>query len=386
MSDVLDLIILGGGCAGLAVARELSLRRHRLQVLVVETRGAYSDDRTWCFWTPGPEGLRPASRAQWAQWRWSCGESSITHQPRRWRYHMVSSADYYADALAAIQHSDGVRLMLGTGAGAVSVEHGLCHVETTAGATRSRFVIDTRPPAPESIRTAPVAQLFSGVEVEVDRDVFDPGVATLMGDMRAGEGRLGFDYILPFSARHALIERTVFTTAAENPALLDGACLARVEQLCGPGARIIRPERGWLPMGLPCAPRASGPVIRAGLPAGSLRPSSGYAFKRIQRWAAACADSLVSTGAPCAEFTDPVALQWMDRVFLRAMTQGFAHAPEDFLRIARALNGDRFARFMSDEATWADWARIIFALPKTRYLAAAASLMLAGSAQRKAPW
>jgi lycopene beta-cyclase len=385
VSDVFDLIILGGGCAGLALARDLALREHRLRVRVIEARTAYADDRTWCYWSPGGEALRPASRVQWATWRVSSGASSITHRPRHWRYHMVSSADYYADAVAAIEASDGVRLMLGAQVTGVRTADGLCHVETTGGPLRSRFVIDTRPPGPESLGAAPLAQVFSGLEVMTDHDAFDPGSVTLMGDMRVEGGRLVFDYVLPFSARHALVERTVFTPAAEEPASLDAACLARVAQLCGPGARLVRRERGWLPMGLHTSPRADGLVVRAGLPAGSLRPSTGYAFRRIQRWAAACADSLVTTGAPCAEFVDPVVLRVMDHVFLQAMAQGIDRAPDDFLRMARSLDGDRFARFMSDEATWADWARIVLALPKARYLAAAASVLGARWAGGRVP-
>ena len=382
MSDELDVIILGGGCAGLALARELSLRTHKLRVLVIEPRKDYSEDRTWCFWMPGSDGLRPASRMQWAQWRLSSDGASITHHPQLWRYHMVSAADYYADALAAIGNSDTVTLRLGTGAGAVTADNGFYRVETTAGPVRGRFIIDTRPPSLARIKAAPLAQLFSGLEVKVDHDVFDPQTATLMGDMTAEGGRLSFDYILPFSPRHALIERTVFTTSPEDPATLDGPCLAIVEALCGPGVSIVRQERGWLPMGLPDAPSADGAVIRAGLSVGALRPSSGYAFKRIQRWASVCADSLVSSGKPSVEFADPLALRVMDRVFLRAMTHSIGGAPGDFVRISRALNGDRFARFMSDEATWVDWLKVVLALPKTRYLAATVSIIQAWSQGR----
>jgi len=381
----MDVIILGGGCAGLALAREMSLRTHNLRVLVIEPRKNYAEDRTWCFWMAGSDGLRPASRMQWDQWRLSSGGASITHHPQLWRYHMVSSADYYADALSAIGKSGRVTLRLDTRAGTVTADNGCYRVETTAGPVRGRFIIDTRPPSLARIKAAPLAQLFSGLEVRVERDVFDPRTATLMGNMTAEGGRLSFDYILPFSPRHALIERTVFTTAPEEPATLDGPCLARVEALCGSGASIVRQERGWLPMGLPDAPSADGAVIRAGLSVGALRPSSGYAFKRIQRWASVCADSLVSSGKPSVEFADPVALRVMDQVFLRAMTHSIGGAPGDFVRIARALNGDRFARFMSDEATRADWLKVIAALPKTRYLAATVSIIRAWSQGRNAP-
>jgi NAD(P)H-hydrate repair Nnr-like enzyme with NAD(P)H-hydrate dehydratase domain len=45
------------------------------------------------------------------------------------------------------------------------------------------------------------------------------------------------------------------------------------------------------------------------------------------------------------------------------------------------LDGDGFARFMSDEARGSDWARVVASLPKIRYLTAAAGALRPGSAQ-----
>jgi hypothetical protein len=75
----------------------------------------------------------------------------------------------------------------------------------------------------------------------------------------------------------------------------------------------------------------------------------------------------------------------MDRVFLRAFTSDVAGVPDDFRRIARALDGDGFARFMSDQATWRDWARVVASLPTIRYLKAAAGTLRVGSAQGSRP-
>jgi len=45
-----DLAILGGGCAGLSLARELAANQVKRSVIVIEPRQAYEDDRSWCFW------------------------------------------------------------------------------------------------------------------------------------------------------------------------------------------------------------------------------------------------------------------------------------------------------------------------------------------------
>jgi hypothetical protein len=69
------------------------------------------------------------------------------------------------------------------------------------------------------------------------------------------------------------------------------------------------------------------------------------------------------------------------RTKVRAFTRDAGGAPDDFSRMAGALDGDGFARFMSDEARGSDWARVVASLPKIRYLKAAAGALRPGSAQ-----
>jgi hypothetical protein len=95
-------------------------------------------------------------------------------------------------------------------------------------------------------------------------------------------------------------------------------------------------------MGLPRPRHSPGPVVRAGTPGGAIRPSSGYAFRRIQTWAARCADALVDRDEPLAGPPDPPARSLMDRIFLRAFTRDAGGAPDDFSRMAGALDGDGF--------------------------------------------
>jgi lycopene beta-cyclase len=298
---------------------------------------------------------------------------------------MVSSADYYSDALSVIDASKQVQLLLGTSAGAITIDDGICNIATTAGPIMGRWVIDTRPPEPDWLRMAPLAQLFSGAEIEVDRDIFDSRTAMLMCDLRASDHVFAFDYILPLSPTRALIEHTVFTTRPHDPALLDPTCLAKVEQVCGSEARILRQERGWLPMGLPTPPHAHEAIVHAGARGGALRPSSGYAFRRIQKWASRTADSLVSSGKPVTAPNDSATIEFMDHVFLEALSKNLEMAPEIFLSIARALDGDGFARFMSDEARWTDWVKVVAALPKSRFLAAAGVSLSELKVRRRRP-
>ena len=51
MSFDADVLILGGGCAGLSLGVHLTHdAMPRRRTLILESRDSYTNDRTWCFW------------------------------------------------------------------------------------------------------------------------------------------------------------------------------------------------------------------------------------------------------------------------------------------------------------------------------------------------
>ena len=118
----------------------------------------------------------------------------------------------------------------------------------------------------------------------------------------------------------------------------------------------------------PVAPRPR--VHPVGTGAGAVRASSGYAFARIQRHCRAVAQAVAAGREP------PVAVgsarsALMDRVFLRALRDDPGAFPERFRALVAGTPADAFARFMDDAATLADELRVVGALPKRPFLAAA---------------
>ena len=73
-----DLIVIGGGCAGLSLARRLIEDESTLRVLILEHRDAYSDDRAWCFWENSDHSLKNLEAKTWATWQCSCADDAIS--------------------------------------------------------------------------------------------------------------------------------------------------------------------------------------------------------------------------------------------------------------------------------------------------------------------
>jgi lycopene beta-cyclase len=138
-----------------------------------------------------------------------------------------------------------------------------------------------------------------------------------------------------------------------------------VEQLCGGSAlRVLRTETGILPMGMVPHQPVQGPrYVRAGLMCGAARPSTGYAFQRIQSWAETNAARIASGSGARGHDPDPQLRRSMDRLFLQVLRAQPERGPELFIRMFGDAGPDRVIRFLSDRGTLADCAIIGRCLP-----------------------
>ena len=370
-TQVVDLAILGGGCAGLSLARELAVNQVKRSVIVIEPRQAYEDDRSWCFWAADQNKFQDWVSFSWTAWSFGqAGELTASqHQPGI-RYQYIRSADFYRKSLALIQTCPAIDVHLGQTVTALTPHEQGWEVETDVGIYTARQVLDTRPPAQARIDHSTLLQCFLGVEIELEQAAYaDARQLELMTDMRVTNGDFCFTYILPYTRTHLMVEVTFF--AKERVAL--DTLQRELDQLLKrrgwSEARIIRQEHGALPMGLPKeVPSSSNQPPQAGMRAGALRPSSGYAFMRIQRWAQRCAQQYVTNGQLHAQTGSGFWLQKMDQLFLDVIKKEPKLAPLMFNALLGQLSPARFIRFMDDQATLSDCLHVIRCMPKTAFL------------------
>lgn len=373
MAEHADLIVIGGGLSGLSLALRLAQRGYRGRVQILEPRLRYEDDRSWAFWTPCDSAWSAAATHTWDRWLFSQrAGAALARGAKGWCYAYIRSIDFYQSALRSLACSPNITLVPGIRAGAIEAVGDALRVATSAGTLSARHVVDTRPPSAGQCAGATLFQCFAGRELRLQQPGFDDRQVELMTDMRSDSRGFVFAYVLPFSPTRGLLEVTRFSTqplgAAELASDLDDLLQARGWSR----AEVLRSESAVLPMGLPAAANdaAVRGVVHAGIGAGALRAASGYGFLRIQAWADRCANALMQGLPPVGHPAEPTLRRWMDRVFLRALAGDPERTPEFFLRLALSVPGAAFVRFMSDQASWADHARIIAALPPGPFLQA----------------
>ena len=226
-------------------------------------------------------------------------------------------------------------------------------------------------------------QHFLGLEVRSRRAIFDPDTAILM-DFRVDQSRgMHFIYLLPFSATEALVESTLFTPSVCPESYYRGEIAAYLEAHFGLDEfETLRTERGVIPLGI--LPPRDPSIPGVGGNGGAIRPSSGYAFPFIQKQidraiAAACEGRELGFAVPHRRVD-----LWMDAVLLTVLRHWPERAPELFLRMGRALDGDEFARFLSGEADWPLRLKVIMAMPKAPFLRGLVRLLAGSRPQRTA--
>jgi lycopene beta-cyclase len=372
MDRDVDLLILGGGCAGLSLGMRLAaLLEGCPRTLILERRTHYTHDRTWCFWKDEAVASHPLVQHSWGQMnlrrdgkilRVSCGQTP---------YQMLPSHSFYNAAQQTIQASTQLGLQLGISITGIPQKiDGMWHLQTTSGTVRASRVIDTRPPFAPCAGGATLWQSFSGIEVETSVDCFDPTQVELMDFSEDNPSYVAFTYVLPTDPRRALIEMTRFSVHPYGPEVLEEKLLSEVSRYTNRSHySVIHREHGILPMGLRKAPPVRDPsYLHAGLYAGAARPSTGYAFQRIQRWAEACAVQLGKGDAPCGHAPDSLLRRAMDHLFLHVIRTNTAAAPALFMALFRSVEPARMIRFLSDRATLSDCVAIIQALPAGMFL------------------
>ena len=394
-AEVVDLAILGAGCAGLSLAARLASGDGDLRVVLIDPRTEFADDRSWSFWQHDHHPLRDIVAHEWSGWTYSDLDGrSATHRVPGMSYQYIRGVDFYRWALAEIADDERIELRLGVAAHdleAVTLPDGSAGVRiaTDQGALLARRAVDTRPR-----RTAALLyQCFSGVEVEHGGALpMEPDAVGLMTRMRSGAEGLGFVYVLPLSPTRALVEWTRFSPVPLAKSVVVAERDVELAALGLAGATVVRKEGGILPMGradagrLPVADTAIPGVVLAGNAGGALRDASGYAFQRIQQWARTCAGALARGEDPAPHPAEPWVRRQMDRIFLQAVRAHPERTADYFMAMARGVAPRRLLRFLTDRATAGDLASIIASLPLLPFLAQLpdrrARLVAAASAAR----
>ncbi|MCA9609690.1 MAG: hypothetical protein KC619_29025, partial [Myxococcales bacterium] len=158
-----------------------------------------------------------------------------------------------------------------------------------------------------------------------------------------------------------LVEATWFSPTVHEPSVHQAA-LERA--LDGHEYRVRHRERGVIPMTTAAFPRRIGRrVYPIGLAGGLAKPSTGYAFVDIQRYAKAMATRLRKHPLPEPPAPRPPMSDVQDKVFLSYLQRHPRGAGRAIVGLFERLPADLVPRFLHDRVTPAERLRVMAAMP-----------------------
>ncbi len=375
-----EFVILGAGCAGLSLCYYLLELGVKSPILILDQREEFADDRTWCFWDVETTPFSHLAIHSWSSWSLKAEGRTVFQKTDRYPYLCVTGADFYEYALEYLASHENVMLRLGEDIKGYKEHGGETYVKTSEGSYTARYIFDGRglstgSAAFEEVRQSTwLPQKFLGLRLRTQKEVFDPGVCTLM-DFSVDQGRgLRFAYVLPFSECEALVEN-VYLSDAQISADEHRAELADYLQdaygLTPSDYTVEGEERGFIPMTDHRFGRRLGErAYSIGMLGGESRPSTGYTFLRIQRYCRALAES-VTSGVAAPERVDSRRYDLLDGVFLSFMLRHPEKCPSVYRRMFSRVSPDSLVRFLTEKSTPADELKLVMVMPKAPFIGTA---------------
>jgi len=369
-----DLVFLGAGCAGLSLLVRLAEAGYLSdkRVLVFEKSPKNLNDRTWCFWEKGDGYFEQLVHHAWGRVAFYSNEFSSDLSLAPYRYKMIRGIDFYRHCMGVLEQYPQVELRYEE----VESPHPVpspCGERERERALVFNSIFD---PAKKDPKATHLLQHFKGRVIETEQDFFDPGAATLMDfrvDQRHGTT---FAYVLPVSARRALIEYTLFTEKLLQPEEYDRGLDDYLREYLKIGShKIVEEEFGVIPMTGQSFPFYHQGMYQLGTAGGQTKASSGYTFQFIQKRSEQIAKALIEGRSLWNLSGDPDRFMFYDRVLLDVLAKGYWPGDRVFARLFARNPVQRVFSFLDNESSLKQEWQLISSLPTLPFLRAAAGVM-----------
>ncbi|MFZ4102257.1 MAG: lycopene cyclase family protein [Sphingobacterium thalpophilum] len=281
-----NIIVVGGGCAGMQLINAL-LKLPAEQtgdILLIESNQSVIN-KSWCFWTNKQSEYDFLVEKHWSELEFRSPSSDLSGIISPYRYNYINSEKFFEYHKQLIAHSSRVRVVSEEVVKFKSDKE-IKQVYTLNNQYAARHVYNSTFDHSFIDSTKILLwQHFKGWFIKTDQEVFKSDQATIMDFNIEQDQAVHFMYVLPFSKTEALVEFTSFSALdCYSDQIYDSYLRNYISVKFNCPYEIIREEKGKIPMtdfNFPTQDKEG--IIQIGSAGGAIKPSTGYAFKRISR-------------------------------------------------------------------------------------------------------
>ncbi len=364
-----DYIICGGGLSGLSLAHRLTDESFAdKRILVLDQSSKTTNDRTWSFWAHRSfDRYKNIYRKSWDRLAFYAPDTQVIAAADPYQYHTISGIDFYNHTLKAINTSGHVDFKVASVQDVVD-QADQVSVHTDQAIYHADYVFDSIVKSFPEQEKLFVWQHFMGWEVKLTEGSWDDSTATFM-DFRVDQGDdTRFVYILPFDKQTALIEATVFSKDLWTEEQYKEMLVDYMDRYVGHAYELMSTELGKIPMTTATFSKGSKRVIPIGTNNATVKPSSGYAFMRIQKECDILAER-ISQGK-IARVTQKRRFIAYDKTLLNVLLTQKESAQRVFSLMFQRNSYGQNLKFLDEETSLWEEVKIFWTLPFWSFLRA----------------
>jgi len=333
-----DIIIVGAGGAGLSLASAIAQTKglSNKSVLLLDKTIKEGNDRTWCFWENG-----------------------------RGAY----DADFYRKARAQVDEATNIDFRIGE---VISIDENQGVVNCIDQKYVGEFIFSSKLSSDISFADHLYTdQHFGGWFVEFEEKVFDSEAATFMDFRIDQNNEHRFCYVLPLSDRKALVEVAIFSNSHLTNDGYDEIIEDYIKEYVSKSQYLIlEKEYGIIPMtNYPFWNHNKGKLFHIGTAGGAVKPSSGFAFKRIQQHTKLIIDCLLTNQALSNSYKIFRGRHlWYDSIMLHVLEEQKIPGEKVFSDLFEKTEVNIILRFLDGATSLSDDLQIIKAPAKWPFI------------------
>ncbi len=381
--DQYDIIIAGSGAAGLSLAYYLSLSPllQNRRILLIDKDLKQDNDRTWGFWTKSPTAFDEIVSFRFSQAEFISREFAAIMPLAPYSYQVIEGIHFYKHIKERLALFPNIRFLLEE-ISEITSGVNTALVRTTENTYQASLVFNSclikKEITEEAKKGLYLRQHFKGWVINTPQPCFDTGNIRLFDFRTPQDGKMRFFYLIPQSSRRALVEYTLFSADLLEPEAYDNAIEIYIKEVLQIKEYTITDrEWGTIPMTTyPFPAKHSKRVLNIGTAGGTVKPSTGYTFLRIQQQSKQIIQLLEKQKEPVAPALSPPRFRLYDEMLLNIMDKDGGCSEEIFSQLFRNNPVQRIFKFLDEETTFTEELAIMNSVPRKKFIKSFLNLKL----------
>jgi lycopene beta-cyclase len=348
-----DYVIIGGGCAGLSLAYELEINNKldSKTLAIIEPRAVYKRDKTWSFWKVIDHNFDDCVIKSWNTFSINSPSGSHEIRTESFPYQSIDSGHYYKKINTSLSKNENIQFF-----------RNISEIDTN-----NSFIFNSVPES--TLDKSKLWQHFQGVEIEVEKDIFDDEIINLMDFNCDQRSSVHFFYTLPFTKNKALIE-TTWLSRFDNESLKDYDYQIEkyVKETLGiQKYKINFKEKGAIPLFYSNSTKVFN-KINIGSAGYMTRLSTGYTFLNIQEHSKYIRENIENI-VFAKKYSIGKKYELLDNIFLKVLKKYPERMPDIFLKMFKS-KASTIIKFLSNKSNTYEDLLIILKMPKWIFIKA----------------